>query len=93
MKHMLILADYNDEATSVILDGVTVYHDDTDKGASNDYFPAIDVAKRLKKALKTPIKKVRLTQKHMESALGEAANEWNFDDIEKLAIERAAKKT
>jgi len=93
MKHKLILADFETEATSVILDGVTVYHDDRDKGASNAYFSASDVARALKKVLKTPIKRVLLTRKDMEEILGVAAiDEWNFDDIGMLAIERVAKE-
>lgn len=69
---------------SVILNGSTIYHEDDDADYSNPNFPARDLAKRLAKALNVKAQTVRLGRR----ALGK---EWNFDDVETLALKKAAK--
>ena len=85
MTNRLILADFADEATCVILNGITVYHDDTDEGAWNEYCTAPNVAKRISKALGVKIIKIRLKRADLPP-------DWNFDDIEAEAKKRAASK-
>jgi hypothetical protein len=56
IAHSLILARLQDGiAAAVIVNGVTIYHEDDDKGYSQS-FTARDVATRLSEALKTRIR-------------------------------------
>ncbi len=71
------------EGASVILDGHTLYHEDDDKGYHNENFEAIEVAERLAKALNTPMRTIELNKEDLPE-------EWNFDDVERVALEKAA---
>lgn len=68
---------------SVILAGKTIYHEDDDSGYSNQNFSALEVAERLGKALNMAHLTIELTKDDLPE-------EWNFDDVEKVALEKAA---
>ena len=67
----------NDCAASVIVNGVTVYHEDDDKGF-HQHFSAQEVAERLAKAFNTQYSKITLAWNDVEGGV----EEWNFDDVE-----------
>jgi hypothetical protein len=64
-------------AASVIVNGVTVFHEDDDKGYHQE-FTAERVAEQLAKAFNTQYSKITLSWDDIEG--GE--EEWNFDDVE-----------
>ena len=68
---------------AVIVNGATVYHEDDDKGYSQN-FTAADVAKRLAKTLKVKLQRMALKLSELDGG----AEEWNFDDVEKAANAR-----
>lgn len=81
---MLILAKLeHDIGAAVLLNGVTVYHEDDDKGFRQE-FSAQRVTERLAEALALPFAVVVLT---VEAAGGE---EWNFDELAKAALAKFA---
>lgn len=70
----------HDVGASVIVNGVTIYHEDDD----TDYhqqFSAQEVAEQLAKALNTQYTHVTLSWDDLEGG----QEEWNFDDVENAA--------
>jgi hypothetical protein len=67
-------------AAAVIVNGVTVYHEDDDKGYSQEY-NAQRVAEQLAKALNTQYIRVNLSWDDIKGG----QEEWNFDDVENAA--------
>lgn len=86
-----IVAYYDAESVvMVIVNGVTVYQEENDdRDYTNRGFSALEVAKRLSKALRSPVKKVSILKSDLQRALGEAAIEWNMDDLREIALKKA----
>lgn len=82
--HQLILATLPD-ATAVILDGVTIYHEEQVKGHYQK-FTAQNVAERLSEVLECNLQVFHF---HWEDLDNDIA--WDFDDLERAALQRAAK--
>lgn len=68
----------NGLGAAVIVNGDTIYHEDDDKGYSQN-FTAAEVAKRTAKALGVKLKRVTLGVKEIGD------DEWNFDELEAAA--------
>lgn len=85
-RRALILATIED-AASVILNGVTIYHDEeNDRDHINMNFSAEEVADRLAQATKMVPIRVKLVRGK------DVPDDWNFDDVERAAIIKADRK-
>jgi hypothetical protein len=79
---MLILANLEDAiGAAVILNGVTIYHEDDDDGHYQS-FDAAMVASRLSEALKLKVFNIDLTIKEC------GGDEWNFDRVNTVAVKK-----
>ncbi len=67
---------------AVILNGVTVYHEDDDEGYSQA-FTALNVAERLAESLQLQVEEINLTWEDISQ------NDWNFDDVQDVACKKA----
>lgn len=70
------------KGASVILNGITIYHEDDDSGYSNQNFSAQELSDRLGAALDLKSKTIGLTAAELPEA-------WNFDDVEAAALKKA----
>jgi hypothetical protein len=88
MSHQLLFVPFqgsDGSGAAVILNGVTVYHEeDDDRDYRNPNFSVLEVSKRLGKALGQRHRTIRLKAK-------ELPEDWNFDDVEAVALKKAAR--
>lgn len=88
MKVVLARLEGGGTGTVVLVNGITVYHEDDDKGAMNRFFPAGDVAERLGKALSCGFQTLDL--KFGDLGIDKPADTWTFDDLAEAANRRAS---
>lgn len=82
MKLILATLDQG-MAVAVILNGILVYHEDDDKGATNQCFSAREVATRLSSILRIRLVEVDLDWNDVSQ------EDWNFVDVMTAAIAKA----
>lgn len=82
MLHQIVLIHLEDEASVVVLNGILTYHEDTDRNAFNEYCTATSVAHRLQLALK------QHQFKEFTLKYSDVPEDWNFDDIVRVAREK-----
>jgi len=88
MKVVLARLEGGSIGTAVLVNDTMVYHEDDDKGATNRFCSAGDVAERLGKVLGCGFQTVDL--KFEDLGVGDPGNTWTFDDVAEAAARRAS---